>query len=185
MKCIDSFCQVWNGRVITFAAVWKLFTVFPSSLPSSGSLEGPSLESNVTSLLTKSSSFCKTEWLLWSGCRCWCVPRESQKKQKKDIPKTSTAMPATTATSGKPKPNKPFAMILCKAFLMLGLQPQWTQHLRLICLHWQLKRQSFQLPHQLRLEGDHTNNMYIHKIHIWLQDHMQRTIDSIPSACII
>ena len=28
-------------QLVTFAAVWKLLTVFPSSLPSSGSFDGP------------------------------------------------------------------------------------------------------------------------------------------------
>lgn len=30
-----------SAQAHTFAAVWKLFTLFPSSLPSSGSLLGP------------------------------------------------------------------------------------------------------------------------------------------------
>jgi hypothetical protein len=33
-------CACWYS-LLTLAAVWKLFTLFPSSLPSSGSLLGP------------------------------------------------------------------------------------------------------------------------------------------------
>ena len=34
-------------------------------------------------------------------------------KQKNSAPKTNTAIPATTATSGSPNPNRPLAMTLC------------------------------------------------------------------------
>ena len=42
MPCCSNLA--WDGASVngsTFAAVWKLFTLFPSSLPSSGSLLGP------------------------------------------------------------------------------------------------------------------------------------------------